>query len=58
MLIVSNVRLEGGWAADDGRSASSLVRLLPPLLGPGPRLADDMLDRSGELRRVRVSNWG
>jgi hypothetical protein len=45
--ITSNIRLDGGCAADDGRSASSRLRLLPPLFGPAPLLAEDMLERSG-----------
>lgn len=52
-----DIRLEGGCAAEDGRSASSLVRLLPPLLGPAPRFAEAMLERNGELRGVRRMNW-
>jgi hypothetical protein len=56
-LAASNIRLDGGCAAEDGKSASSLVRLLPPLLGPAPLFAEDMLDRSGELDVVRILNW-
>ena len=41
-------RLDGGAAADDGKSSSgSLERLR--LAGVAPRLAADMLGRSGEL---------
>ena len=53
--LTPNLRLDGGCAADDGRSSSSLERLLLLALGAGPRFADDMLDRSGELRVVRTS---
>ena len=44
-----HLRVDGGWAGED--SPSSLARLLR-LEGPGPRFADDMLGRSGELNRV------
>lgn len=36
-------------------SSSSRLRLLRPLLGAGPRFADDILERSGgELEEVRT----
>lgn len=54
MLVDS--RLDGGCAAEDGRSSSSLARLLRLLLGPAPRFAEDMLGRSGELSVVRKWN--
>jgi len=43
------IGLDGGCAADDGMSSSSLARLVRLLLGPAPRFAEDMLERSGEL---------
>jgi hypothetical protein len=46
-LFVSHLRLDGGCTAEEGRSSSSLARLLLLLAGPGPRFADDMLERSG-----------
>jgi hypothetical protein len=52
-----NLRLDGGCAADDGRSSSaSLDRLLRLPLGPGPRFAEAIFDRrggGGELWIVR-----
>jgi hypothetical protein len=48
-LFASHSRLDGGCAAEEGTSSSSLARLLLLLLGPAPRFADDMLERSGEL---------
>jgi hypothetical protein len=47
-------RLEGGCAADEGRSPSSLERLLLLALEAVPLFADDMFDRSGELEIVRL----
>jgi hypothetical protein len=51
-FVRSYERLDGGCAAEDGRS-SSLARLVLRLLGPAPRFAEDMLDRNGELDVVR-----
>jgi hypothetical protein len=48
-MFSSHSRLDGGCAAEEGRSSSSLARLLPLLLGPTPRFADDILERSGGL---------
>ena len=53
--ISSHSRLDGGCAAEEGRSSSSRARLLFLLLGPSPRFADDILERSGgELVFVSV----
>jgi hypothetical protein len=48
-LFSLHLRLDGGCAAEERTSSSSLARLLPLLLGPAPRFAEDMLERSGEL---------
>ena len=47
-----NIRLDGGAPGEEGASSSaSLPRLRPPVAGR-PRLAADMLGRSGELGNV------
>jgi hypothetical protein len=48
-LFSLHLRLDGGCAAEEGTSSSSLARLFPLLLGPAPLFADDILERSGEL---------
>lgn len=45
-------RLDGGNGGDDIISSSSLLRLLPLLLGPAPLFAEAILERSGELEIV------
>lgn len=60
-------RLDGGCAAEEERSPSSLARLLRLLVGAGPRFAEDMLGRRGELElgqddelvvgRTVVASW-
>jgi len=52
-MFAPHLRLDGGCAADDGMSSSSLARLVRLLLGPAPRFAEDMLERSGELYRCQ-----
>jgi hypothetical protein len=54
-LLLSYLRLDGGWAAEEGRSSSSLARLLPLLLGAAPRFAEDMLERNGGELKMLVS---
>ena len=49
----ANLRVDGGCAGED---PSSLARLLLRE-GPAPRFADDMLGRSGELKRVREKSF-
>ncbi len=47
-LVRPDLRLDGGAAAEEGMSSASLARFRPPGVAR-PRLAADMLGRSGEL---------
>jgi hypothetical protein len=50
-------RLDGGATPGESiSSSSSLVRLLPLLLGPAPRFAEAIFARSGELKTVNTSS--
>ena len=51
LALVFTVRLDGGFAAEEGKLSSSLGRL-PFCMGAGPRFPEDMLGRSGELENV------